>query len=250
MELDGWWCEGYTPEGGWIIGAGEEYEDTDYQDQVESQAIFDILENEVVPLFYSCSADKLPRRWIHRMKNTVKWCVPRFNAHRMVAEYTRRFYNPAAEKWRYLTAEAMTRARALSMWKANVKDAWPELSIGNVQIKVDDGKKLGSLNAKIPQLEVGSSLNIEAEIDIGRLTPDDVSVEIYHGIVDAGGKIENGEVARMDFVRDNQDGKKIFTGSIPCRSSGQHGFALRILPRNEDMVDPYEPGMILWETDR
>ena len=93
--IDGWWCEGYTPDGGWIIGAGENYEDPKYQDMVESQAIYNMLENEVIPLFYTRSADNLPRAWIRRVKNSIKWIAPRFNTHRMVAEYTRKFYNPA-----------------------------------------------------------------------------------------------------------------------------------------------------------
>ncbi|MHC5059158.1 MAG: alpha-glucan family phosphorylase, partial [Planctomycetota bacterium] len=120
---DGWWCEGYTPKGGWVIGAGESYEDLDYQDAVEAQAMYNMLENEIVPLFYTRTADNLPRTWIRRVKNSLKWIAPRFKTHRMVAEYTRRFYNPSAAKWRYLTAEACARARAFSNWKSDVRDA-------------------------------------------------------------------------------------------------------------------------------
>ncbi|OHB61406.1 MAG: alpha-glucan phosphorylase, partial [Planctomycetes bacterium RBG_13_50_24] len=115
---DGWWCEGYTQDGGWVIGVGENYEDNDYQDLVESQAIYDMLENEVIPLFYTRSADNLPRAWIRRIKNSIKWIAPRFNTHRMVAEYTQRFYNPSAAKWRYLTEESCARAKAFSNWKS------------------------------------------------------------------------------------------------------------------------------------
>ncbi|MBM4027522.1 MAG: glycosyltransferase family 1 protein, partial [Planctomycetes bacterium] len=89
--LDGWWCEGYIPDGGWVIGAGENYENPDYQDTVESQALYNVLENEVIPLFFSRSADNLPRAWIQRMKACIRWVAPRFNTHRMLAEYARRF---------------------------------------------------------------------------------------------------------------------------------------------------------------
>ena len=247
--LDGWWCEGYTPEGGWIIGSGEEYKDTKYQDTVESQAIFNLLENEIVPLFYSCSSDKLPRQWIRRMKNTIKWCAPRFNTSRMVAEYTRKFYNPAAARWRYLTASAMARVRALSMWKTDVKSAWSDLAIEDVDVNVDDGKKVCHLNVKHPHLEVGSSLRVSAKINLGRLTPEDIAVEIYHGIVDSAGDIQGGEGSRMEYQgSDDETAIANFAGTIPCRLSGQHGFAIRILPKHEDLIEPYEPGMILWES--
>ena len=98
-----------------MIGAGEHYDDINYQDMVESQTIYNTLENEVIPLFYTRSADNLPRAWIKRMKKSIKWITPRFNTDRMVGEYTRRFYNPAAARYRYLTAEAMSRAKAFSM---------------------------------------------------------------------------------------------------------------------------------------
>jgi starch phosphorylase len=89
--LDGWWCEGYRQDGGWAIGSGEVYPDAEYQDTLESQSLYEILEKEVIPLFYTRSVDGLPRAWIQRMKHTVRWVVPRFNTHRMLADYTRRF---------------------------------------------------------------------------------------------------------------------------------------------------------------
>ena len=246
--LDGWWCEGYTPEGGWIIGAGEEYDDLEYQNVVESQAIFNLLENEVVPLFYARGKDRLPRSWIRRMKNTVKWCAPRFNTSRMVAEYTRRFYNPAVGRWRYLTAEAMARVRALSMWKNNLRNAWQDLAIEGVDVQIDDGGKLSRLNVKQPQLEVGSQLKVTAHVKLGRLSHEDISVEIYHGKVDSSGDIKKGDISIMVCETNGQEeGKATFSGAIPCKISGQHGFALRILPKHADLTEPYEPGMILWE---
>jgi len=247
--LDGWWCEGYTPEGGWIIGAGEEYDDAEYQDTVESQAIFNLLENEVVPLFYARSADRLPRQWIRRMKNTIKWCAPRFNTNRMVAEYTRKFYNPAAVRWHRLTASAMEPAKALSTWKANAKRAWPGLAIENVDVRIDNGKEISELHVKQPQLKVGSQLKVSARVKLGALSPDDLAVEIYHGTVDSAGNIENGEVQTMAYQENvGTDGVALFAGIIPCRISGRHGFAIRILPKHPDLVEPYEPGMILWES--
>jgi starch phosphorylase len=247
--LDGWWCEGYTPEGGWIIGAGEEYDDLEYQDDVESRAIFNLLENEVIPLFYSHSNDKLPRRWIKRMKSIVKWCAPRFNTARMVAEYTRKFYNPAAARWHRLTNEEMEPVKALSTWKKTVKEAWSDLVIEDVSVKVEEEGGLSDMSVKQPQLEVGSQVRVEAKVKLGRLSPDDISVEIYHGIVDSAGNITKGQVARMTY-QGNGEVKESYTfvGEILCSMSGQHGFALRVLPTHADLIEPYEQGLILWET--
>lgn len=247
--LDGWWCEGYIPDGGWIIGAGEEYEDLSYQDQVESQAIYNLLEQEIVPLFYSQSKDRLPRRWIRRMKNTIKWCVPRFNTSRMVAEYTRRFYNPAAQKWEELTADSMARVRALSLWKSATRSSWSDLQFVDVQVQAAEGQPYASWNGHKPELMVGGELKIKALVRMGRLKPTDISVQIYHGQVDSAGRVEDGHITDMQYVENSldHDGIAAFSGVLPCHISGQHGFSLRIVPRHEDLVESYESGMILWE---
>jgi len=246
--LDGWWCEGYTPDGGWVIGAGEQYDDPDYQDIVESQAIYNMLENEVIPLFYARSADNLPRAWIRRVKNSIKWIAPRFNTNRMVAEYTRRFYNPAAAKWRYLTAEAMARAKAFSQWKTGIRDAWPDCAVKDVVMEVQERDGSEQLNPRQPQLKVGSELHVRTLVRLGRISPEDVSVELYHGRVDGWGNIRDGAAVRMDMESPaDEQGEYWFTGSMSCEQTGQHGVAVRILPRHDDLANPYELGLILWE---
>jgi len=247
--LDGWWCEGYRPEAGWAVGAGESYEDADYQDNVESQAIYNILENEIVPLFYTRSADNLPRAWIRRMKNSVRWIMPRFNTHRMVCEYTRRFYNPAATRWRYLTSEAYARAKELSKWQSNMKNAWREFAIKDVQVMVNNGETNLPLNPKRPELMVGSQLSVRALVKLGNVSSNDVSVELYHGPVDGRGNISDGSAVKMDYKElSGQDGEHWFAGSLYCRTAGRQGVAVRVLPRHTDLANAYELGLILWET--
>ena len=248
--LDGWWCEGYIPDGGWIIGAGEEYDDLSYQDQVESQAIYNLLEQEIVPLFFNRAKDRLPRRWIRRMKNTVKWCAPRFNTNRMVADYTRKFYSLADTNWEELTANDMERVKVLTAWKSQTRQAWSDLGIRNVEVQNVEGQTFDTYSGEQPELHVGSQIRIQAQIHLGRLNPEDVSVQIYHGRVDAGGRIEDGQVAEMRYMDDSLDDERTaqFEGTIPCRVSGRHGFALRILPQHPDLVEAYEPGMVLWES--
>ncbi len=97
--LDGWWCEGYDGDNGWAIGAGEEYTDLTYQDDVESRAIYDLLEQEIVPLFYNRTSDGLPRGWLKRMKRSMMTLCPVFNTGRMVAEYLTTCYFPSAQRF-------------------------------------------------------------------------------------------------------------------------------------------------------
>ncbi len=249
--LDGWWCEGYAPDRGWVIGAGESYGDKDYQDMVESQAIYNMLENEVVPLFYTRSADNLPRAWIRRVKNSIRWIAPRFNTHRMVAEYTRRFYNPAAARWQYLNDDSMSRAKAFAQWKSDIRKSWPDLVIKDITMEIKNGDDNEQLNPKKPQLKVGSQLSVRALIKLGKFNPDDVSVELYHGPIDTWGNIKEGSSIRMDYKETSgQDGEHWFSGTMPCTKTGKHGVAVRVLPRHADLVNPYDLGLILWETPK
>ncbi|MBN2272154.1 MAG: alpha-glucan family phosphorylase [Sedimentisphaerales bacterium] len=246
--LDGWWCEGYTPDGGWVIGGGEGYDNPDYQDLVESQALYNMLENEVIPLFYTRSVDNLPRAWIRRVKNSIKWIAPRFNTHRMLAEYTRKFYNPAAAKWRHLTAEAMAPAKAFSQWKASIREGWSECAVKDVIMEVRDDDASEHLNPRQPQLKVGSQLSVRTLVRLGRISPDDVSVELYYGPVDGWGSITEGAVVRMEYEKASDgQGEHWFRGSVSCRKTGQHGVSVRVLPRHADLVNPHELGLILWE---
>lgn len=247
--LDGWWCEGYTPEGGWAIGAGETYKDAEYQDMVEVQAIYNLLENEVVPLFYTRSADNLPRAWIRRVKNSIKWIAPRFNTHRMVADYTRRFYNPAMARWNYLSVNSMAAARELARWKTVLRAGWSDFAIRNVVMEVTNGQDTEPLNLKQPQLNVGSQLTVKALVKLGKVPSDDVSIELYHGPVDSWGNINGGSAVKMNYKETaGSDGEHWFVGSMQCRRTGQHGAAVRILPMHPDLVDHYEMGLILWES--
>ena len=246
--LDGWWCEGYIPDGGWVIGAGENYENVDYQDTVESQALYNVLENEIVPLFYARAADNLPRAWIQRMKACVKWVAPRFNTHRMLAEYARRFYCPAATRYNYLTSDSMDRAKSFAQWKSEIRHAWQEFAVREVTMNSSNGDGGEELNPRQPQLKVGAELVVRALIKLGRVQPQDVNVELYHGPTDSWGNIREGMALPMTYEQKaGDDGEHWFAGRMECRATGQHGVAVRVLPNHPDQSNPFELGLVLWE---
>ncbi|MHC4123260.1 MAG: alpha-glucan family phosphorylase [Planctomycetota bacterium] len=246
---DGWWCEGYTPEGGWVIGSGETYEDPVYQDMVESQAVYNMLENEVIPLFYTRAADHLPRGWIRRMKTTIKWVTPKFNTSRMVSEYTKKFYNPAAAKWQYLTADNMARAEAFSTWKTNLRNIWKEVGIEDVEVKVTNNGQNIQMDSPKPQLKVGSKLVITALVKLAEnIGLKDVSVQLYYGAVDTWGNITDSSSVEMGFKeKAGPNGEHLFAGEMTCENSGRQGAIVRVLPNHPDLVNPFELGLILWE---
>jgi starch phosphorylase len=166
----------------------------------------------------------------------------------MVGEYMRKLYNPAEAKWRYLIAETGARAKELSAWKYNIKNAWAECDIRDVQLQVNNGELNKQLNPKQPQVEVGSEVRVKALIRLGSIATDDVSVELYHGPVDSWGNIREGSAVKMDHEESlPQDGEHWFSGLVSCKASGRRGVAVRVLPRHTDLINPYELGLILWE---
>ena len=232
--LDGWWVEGYAQDNGWAIGAGEEYTDLPYQDDVESRAIYDLLEQEIVPLFYTRSSDGLPRGWVNVIKRSMSTVCPFFNTNRMVQEYVEKSYYPSAQRFDRLTMDHLKKAAELAEWRRRLTQGWP-------QIRVE------SVNAKgVDPMHVGSELNVEARVGLGNFTPEDVDVQLFHGVVDSLGEIPSPNSAAMSHNGPPEGGSWTYHGTIPLRASGQHGFAVRVLPKNHDLSNPFEPGLLVW----
>ncbi|MEK6756169.1 MAG: alpha-glucan family phosphorylase [Bacteroidota bacterium] len=232
--LDGWWDEAYNVHTGWAIGRGEEYADEKLQDDVESNALYDLLEKEIVPLFYTRGAEGLPRQWISKMKSAMRAIGPQFNTNRMVREYTEKMYLPAIDHCTNLTADGFKRAKRFAVWKEHFRQQWHTVKIG--ELVVEDHKLL----------KVGESLTVRAQIDLGQLKPDDVSVELYYGSLNAHGEIENPKVVLMKPADKPKGTVYEFVGVNKLEMSGRLGHTVRILPRHEDLDNPYKMGLILW----
>ncbi|NLF10536.1 MAG: glycosyltransferase family 1 protein [Anaerolineaceae bacterium] len=236
--LDGWWDEGYTPETGWAIGHGEDYEQdqAEYQDRVEADALYNLLEKEIVPLFYERGSDGLPRGWIARMKAAMRNHAGVFNTNRMVRDYTELCYLPSAQRSQRMMGQDMQHAKTLASWKEHVRKEW-----GNVRIERTWTEQAGS-----QELRVGDQLQVLAEVYLGALKPTDVAVQLYYGPVDGEGIIVNGRTIPTLIAQSRGKGRFVFAGAITCQTSGRHGYALRIVPAHEDLGTAFEMGLVLW----
>jgi starch phosphorylase len=234
--LDGWWVEAQaiTADNGWAIGAGEEYADLTYQDDVESRAIYDLLEQEIVPLFYTRTSDGLPRGWVRMMKRSMRTICPVFNTIRMVQEYTERSYWPSAQRYRVLTADHLKKATDLAHWRRGLLRGWAQVRVEAVEADGAD------------PMHVGGQLVVKARVNLGSFTPNDVEVQLFHGAVDSLGEIPNPGTATMSHNGPPEGGVWVYQGVIPCRASGQHGYAVRVLPRHPHLANAFEPGLVCW----
>ena len=232
--LDGWWVEGYTPDVGWAIGRGESYSDYNIQDQLESQALYDLLEKQIIPLFYKRSADNVPRDWIYRMKMCMRKLAPVFNTNRMVREYAERFYVPADKRGRILSEDGSKRALALSHMKDKLRHSW-----GGIRI-------VGVHSSGNGHYHVGDEMQVEALVDLPDIDPAEVTVQLYAGPITATGEIGSAQILNMTHAKAIANNRHMFSGKIDCRASGRQGFAVRVLPGSPDLATPFEPGLIAW----
>ncbi|MBD2541798.1 alpha-glucan family phosphorylase [Coleofasciculus sp. FACHB-SPT36] len=232
--LDGWWDEADYVRTGWPIGHGEDYEDINYQDDVEANALYDLLEQEVVPLFYNRDGAGIPRKWTAKMKDSIRLNCPFFNTSRMVREYAVRGYFPASDRYSTMTADNHAPAKDVAAWKQRIFEQWYNIKIEEVDVSEPAG------------IMVNQTVSVKARVNLGELSSDDVQVELYQGAVGVDGEIVNGIPVVMDYQGKDQQGCSIYTVDILYTSSGLQGFSLRVLPKHDNLSSPYELGLILW----
>jgi glycogen phosphorylase len=243
--LDGWWDEAWeiaNTKGvfvGWAIGRGENYENSEYQDQVEAAALYDLLESEIVPMFYERGADGLPRRWIAAMKSSIGNLSYSFNTQRMLKDYTVDFYAKAHDRCRRMVTDGAQRARSLALWHSRVQSAWPNVAVEAVDA-VGDG-----------EIHVGNRISVRSVVRLGGLSPAEVAVQLYIGRLTSDGEIA--EPVAISMVPKQQaapGGGHIFEANdVQCSLSGQIGYTIRILPLHSDEARFFLPGIIRWASD-
>jgi starch phosphorylase len=232
--LDGWWDEAYNPNVGWAIGQGEMYEDTQLQDDIESKALYDLLERDIIPLFYQRGRDGLPREWIRRMKDCMREIGQSMSSHRMLMDYSKQFYFPALKNYRRMAKDDFVEAKSIAAYIQKLRSAWGSLRINRVES-----------NAR-PVMHRGDPLTVIASIELAGLNPDELRVELFHGTVsNQGAAIENPRRAEMKPVG-NEGSVYRFQVRIECEDTGRQGHTVRILPKHEGLVSPYKTGLIKW----
>jgi starch phosphorylase len=241
--LDGWWDEAWRFADelrapiGWAIGRGTSYQDPAYADRVEAEALYELLENDVVPTFYERGSAQIPHRWVARMKSSIQQLCNQFNSHRMVWEYTERFYLPGDVHYRALAADDARDARRLAAWRQRVTQNWDQVAVSAAGVNATH------------ELASGQPIPAVARVYLGDLTPDDVVVQLYYGRVDPQGELQ--EPAASPMVAERQEGHGWWTyrgnHAIPS-GSGKWGYTIRALPHDDALVPPFVPGLVTWES--
>jgi starch phosphorylase len=234
--LDGWWDEAWKPDNslGWAIGKGEDYDDPEYQDQVELQTLYKVLESEIIPDFYERDRSNLPASWVKRMKAALVEFGPRFHSHRMVQEYMNSAYIPACNSLNSLYKNNFAPARELSEWRMNVMTKWGRLKVTDVE------------TSKENTLYVGESLNVSAVAYLADLPPEHVGLEIYLGPLGQDNSFMTRGLISMQPEGAVVDGKQKYSGKINAVEAGRYGFTVRAVPVHPLLPSAYSLGLVRW----
>ncbi len=226
-ELDGWWAEAYTPEVGWALGDGKEHGDDPVWDAIEAEALYDLLEREVIPEFYARDEHGVPTAWVKRMRESMARLTPRFSASRAVREYTERYYLPAAAAYRMRAADKGAIGREVVKWEQALTQKWAALRFGEMTVQTDDARHI-----------------VEIVVYLNDLDPKAVRVELYaDGIGDDG-------PTRLEMTRVKPSAGEprgdVYRASVPATRAIMD-YTARIIPHCSGVAVPLETAHILWQ---
>ena len=233
--LDGWWCEGYTDETGFKIGNGEEYESVETQDYLEAEMLYSVLEKEVIPLFYDLDEVGMPSDWIGKMKAAIHMAGKDFSAHRMLMDYTNKFYLPGLDSSEKLSTNDMDLTKDVTAWVKRMTNSWNNISIQAVDVPEISGT-----------LYVGQQFPVTIKVVLGDIKPDDVSVEVIAGKLDSQEQILNYSPAIAELAETYDNGHYAFSSVVTCQESGRFGISARIIPKNPNLPHTLKPKLINW----
>jgi starch phosphorylase len=225
-ELDGWWAEAYSPEVGWALGDGQEHANDRFWDATEAAALYECLERQVIPEFYTRNKDGIPTDWVARMRESMAHLTPRYSAHRAVREYTEKHYLPAAMNYRQRSIDGGAGGRAVVDWLHYMEQKWPTLSFGQVRCQTLDGKHM-----------------FEVEVNLKDVDPSMVRVELYAEAV-SGYPIGLQEMNR--FQLDGEPGTYLYSASVQA-SRPASDYTARLRPYREGVSVPLETNLVLWQ---
>jgi starch phosphorylase len=231
--LDGWWGEGYEGDNGWAIKPAAQALDQYKRNREEAQTLYEILQDQVIPLYYARGPQGYSPGWIEVAKRSMGSILPRFNAARMLHEYVAKLYLPAAQQGRRYAADGFGAAKTMAEWKSRVRAAWPKVS-------------LRRLDAPRKRIQFGERVRVEVAMNLDGLAPADVAVEL---ILSRGALEPRGAPMSHAFAPDGtrtEGGEHRYVLDLAPELCGRLDYRIRAYPRHDLLAHPFELGLMLW----
>ena len=218
--LDGWWKEGYVEGAGWALTDVRTYENQAHQDQLDAATIYQMLEKEIIPLYYAKNSKGYSPEWIQTIKNSVTKITPRFTTKRMMDDYFEKFYNKLAKRHALLAADNFKIAKEIVDWKQNIVAHWDEIEVIS-----------STLNAKSAELSVGNKCTIAVELDTKGLNDNGIGVELVAVRTSTHNNEKLYEVKPLELVK-TKGSHLFFETEYQLAYAGGMKFGLRMYPNN------------------
>jgi starch phosphorylase len=226
-ELDGWWVEAFSPQIGWALGDGKEHGDDPAWDAIEANAIYDLLEREIIPAFYNRDAEGIPKEWVVRVRESMARLTPRFSADRCVREYTEKHYIPAAQRFLERTADKGLLGKKLVDWEKNLKEKWVKIRFGEIQVNTQKDQH-----------------HFEVQVYLDDVHPDTIRVELYASNPGDQPAFKQ-EMQRARQLTSNAQ-TYVYSATAPTSFPAQH-YTPRVIPAFPQAQIPLEANLILWQ---
>lgn len=232
--LDGWWVEGYVKDAGWALPQERTYDDYEYQNELDAATIYSTIENEIAPDYYDIDNTGRSSKWIGYIKNTVSMVASNFTTNRMLSDYCKQYYFPQSERYSRLVADGGKVAKDIAAWKKFVGEEWNNMRIvsytqPNASYTLSDKNKLES----------------EVVIDLGRLKPEDIGVEMLLTSTDAKGQLHIQEVFNYELVS-YENGVATFKTSVLPERTGMYEVGTRVYPKNAELPHRQDFPIVKW----
>ena len=226
-ELDGWWAEAYVPDLGWALGDGQEHGTDPAWDAAEAEALYDSLEREVIPEFYTRNEKGIPTAWVARMRESMALLTPRFSADRAVREYTEQHYLPAAAAYHLRLANKGAIGRQMVDCQHSLEQKWATLHFGEVKVETKDKQRI-----------------YEVQVYLDDLDPKAVRVELYANGVNGDSPVRQ----EMKRVRQlvGASGGYVYSAAVPAARTAED-YTARVIPHCDGVAIPLEDARILWQ---
>lgn len=233
--LDGWWAEGYIPGAGWALKEERDYQNQQFQDELDAETIYNLIEDEIVPTFYDHGTDGIPHKWISHIKNTISGIAPHFTMKRMLDDYHTKFYNKLYDRTIQMRADDYQMPRKLAKWKMKVARNWEMIEVVDYSIP----------DTNLQPLNLGETFKASLTLKLGELTPDDIMVEMV-----AGQRINDHiqePTAIREFVFQKKQGSNcVYSLEFNTAYAGVFDIAFRITPKNPMLPHRLDFNLVKW----
>ncbi len=226
-ELDGWWAEAYASDVGWALGDGEEHGDDPAFDAAEAEALYTLLEQKVIPEFYTRDENGIPTAWVARMRESMARLTPLFSANRAITEYTENYYLPSAEAYQKRAADKGAAGMQLVMWKDLLQQKWSTVRFGEVKIETDSAQHIFTV-----------------QVYLNGLDPKAVCVELYAEAPSGLSPVRQAMLCIKPLT--GMQGGYVYTGQVPATRPASD-YTPRIIPHLPGLAVPLEATEILWQ---